>query len=276
MKYKNNTLEDIISFYNHSKVHIFIWKKNKIEPTISKIEWIIFNLVNKNRMDDSSLQTNNQIISNDLNPINFRFKDFDLARGIAIIFMILQHSFWVFGKYPTSNFFDSIMIEIAIVLGGFSAPVFMTLMGVFFGFKQENSVKYGLTRGLKLICLGYVLNIFRFVIPFSIGTELMSFHYPVLFEGFSAPIWEFFRLDILQFAGLALIILTLIEKYCREKELFSFIIAMLAIFLALFGGFFITNSPLDFFLGYFWSNSYSGFPLFPILFYPIIGLIIGK
>jgi len=212
-------------------------------------------------MDDSSLQTNNQIISNNLNPINYRFKDFDLARGIAIVFMILQHSFWVFGKYPTSNLFDSIIIEIAISLGGFSAPVFMILMGLFFGFKKENSVKYGLLRGIKLICLGYVLNIFRFVLPFSIGTELMLIDYPVLFEGFSSPIWEIFFLDILQFAGLALIILTLIEKYCRENELYSFIIAMLAIFLALFSSFFITNSPLDFFLEYFWSNS--GFPLFP-------------
>lgn len=227
-------------------------------------------------MDDSSLQTNKQIISNNLNPINYRFKDFDLARGIAIIFMILQHSFWVFGKYPTTNSFDSISIEIAITLGGISAPVFMFLMGLFFGFKKEKSIKYGLTRGVKLIGLGYVLNIFRFVIPFSIGTELMLIDYPVLFEGFPSPIWEIFFLDILQFAGLALIILTLIKKYCREKESYSFIIAMLAIFLALFSSFFITNSPLDFFLGYFWSNSYSGFPLFPTLFYPMIGLIIGQ
>lgn len=227
-------------------------------------------------MDETSIESLNHKNNDDQSPKEFRFRDFDLARGIAVIFMILQHTFYVYGNYPTSNPFDSIIIEIAISLGGFSAPVFMLLMGIFFGYNRENNIKYGVTRGLKLICLGYVLNVFRFALPFTIGTELMGLDYPILFEDYPSPIWEIFYLDILQFAGLALIVLSLIERFCKDKELYYFIVVILSLFLALFYYFFITNSPLDFFLGYFWRNPFSGFPLFPTLFFPCIGLIIGK
>ena len=94
-------------------------------------------------MDESSIQSINHQKSDDQNLENFRFKDFDLARGFAIIFMILQHTFYVYGRYPTSNPFDSIFIEIALSLGAFSAPVFMLLLGVFFGRKKESDIKYG-------------------------------------------------------------------------------------------------------------------------------------
>ena len=77
-------------------------------------------------------------------PINLgRQKELDIAKGIAIIFMVLCHGFEIM-----SWFFDpEISTDVAyfildVVLGGsFAAPVFMFCMGISFAYSRKRGSK---------------------------------------------------------------------------------------------------------------------------------------
>ena len=80
----------------------------------------------------------------------------DLLKGIAVILMIQVHIVELFAQ---QEIFDSYLGKILLFLGGPpAAPVFMTVMGYFIA-KQNKPLKLNLIRGIKLILLGFVLNI---------------------------------------------------------------------------------------------------------------------
>jgi DNA-binding CsgD family transcriptional regulator len=128
---------------------------------------------------------------------NKRIITFDLVRGFAILFMFLIH---IFRIYAHPNLQSSFWGEISQFLGGpLAAPVFMMIMGFFYGVKLKPNNLNGYKRGVLLFIGGYLLNLFRFGIPLMIigekielGENLFSY---ILLE------------DILQLAGLSFIFL---------------------------------------------------------------------
>jgi hypothetical protein len=117
--------------------------------------------------------------------------------------MIAVHTIEVFASQEVKS---SLFGQIIEFLGGPpAAPVFMTLMGFSFLYSGKSDLKPKLLRGFKIFLSGYVLNILRGVIPFSLATNLkldVVKTFPI--EKFN----EYMILttvDILQFAGIALI-----------------------------------------------------------------------
>ena len=101
---------------------------------------------------------------------NNRLLSIDLARGLAVFFMIAVHTLEVFANQEVKN---SVLGQIISFLGGPpAAPVFMTLMGFSFIYSSKSELKPKLLRGFKIFLSGYVLNIFRGVIPFILATYL--------------------------------------------------------------------------------------------------------
>jgi uncharacterized membrane protein len=99
---------------------------------------------------------------------NNRLLSIDLARGLAVFFMIAVHTLEVFANQEVKN---SVFGQIISFLGGPpAAPVFMTLMGFSFIYSSKSALKPKLLRGFKIFLSGYVLNIFRGVIPFILAT----------------------------------------------------------------------------------------------------------
>ncbi|MCP3874612.1 MAG: DUF1624 domain-containing protein [Desulfobacteraceae bacterium] len=201
-----------------------------------------------------------------------RIEYLDFARGLAILFMILQHSLVV---YAVDGGETSLLGGIFVLLGTApAAPVFMVIMGLFFMRPKTIGVSYGIKRGLTLIALGYVLNVFRFYVPILIATK---FHANL--PEFMTPVSFLLSVDILQLAGLSLIFMSLIRcflpthQWTRGTWIFLILIIMIVLIISpLLWGKFGYNPSLSPFFG---DGETIFFPFFPWVVYPVFGMLLS-
>jgi uncharacterized membrane protein len=130
-----------------------------------------------------------------------RVRAFDLARGLAVVFMIGVHVLWHWGAPDT---WTTPIGQVISFLGGPSAaPVFMFLMGASLAFSSRTSFRSLAVRGLWLLWLGYLLNCLRGVIPAYHGLP-----FGVVTADQIAPFtlpWLATTVDVHHMAGLSLI-----------------------------------------------------------------------
>lgn len=187
----------------------------------------------------------------------------DLLKGIAVILMIQVHLLELFAS---PEIYASWIGKISLFLGGPpAAPVFMVVMGYYLA-GSKRALRSSTLRGVKLIFLGFALNILMNVnlfLKIADGTYQTS------------P-WPYvFGVDILFLAGLSIIILAIL------KHLFQYnLIAYLALLVIIF-----TLQAIDFepaqkqILIYLYAyvngkgTWWSYFPLIPWLAYPLSGFI---
>jgi len=191
-----------------------------------------------------------------------RIEYIDFVRGLAILFMIQQHAM-IF--YAVDGGEKSLLGGIVLLLGTApAAPVFMIIMGIFFMKAKNEGILYGLIRGIKLFALGYVLKFFRFFIPLTIGTSVgINFPSPIRADTL------LYSVDILQMAGLSLIIMALIRNFLPFKQLWVVIVILIAFFSPLIWGLFPSYPIVSLLWG---EQPFVFFPLFPWMIYPIIGM----
>ena len=140
-----------------------------------------------------------------------RIRAFDLARGLAIVFMIGVHVLWHWGAPDT---WTSPIGQVISFLGGpTAAPVFMFLMGASLAFSSRSSFSSLAVRGLWLLWLGYLLNFLRGVVPAYLGlssglvtTEQIA--------PFTLP-WLATTVDVHHMAGLSLISIAALRVVAR-------------------------------------------------------------
>lgn len=222
-----------------------------------------------------------ETINNTINKTQ-RLNSVDLARGFAVFFMICVHVLHVYSNPATQA---SVFGQVVEFLGGPpAAPVFMMLMGLSFAYSNKNDLRAGILRGLTVFASGYLLNLLRGFIPIIIAQYID----PTALNGMtpeqSDPLNELLIADILQFAGIALIIMAVLKKLNVSRIVLiglAFILSMVSPFL--WGSY--TDIPvlsqlLDLFagdkpLGGFAENMIS-FPVFPWLAFPLIGMAVGK
>jgi hypothetical protein len=184
----------------------------------------------------------------------------DLLKGFAVFLIVPVHILETFIDYPGR---ESLFGKVLLFLGGpFGVPVFMIVMGYFIA-RNKKPLKQNLLRGVKVFLLGFLLNI-------GLNFHLLL---KIKFAGWPYNSLEYiFGVDIFYLAGLSLIILSLI-KVIKIKPAYSSLILALIVFA---GTGFMNNlllSPeknyvLPFIAG---EYSWSYFPLFPWLAYPLIG-----
>jgi uncharacterized membrane protein len=130
-----------------------------------------------------------------------RVRAFDLARGLAIVFMIGVHVLWHWGAPDT---WTSPVGQVISFFGGpTAAPVFMFLMGASLAFSSRTSFGSLVVRGLWLVWLGYLLNVLRGVLPAYLGMTA-----GVITQDQIAPFtlpWLLTTVDVHHMAGLSLI-----------------------------------------------------------------------
>jgi uncharacterized membrane protein len=136
-----------------------------------------------------------------------RVRAFDLAAGLAVFFMILVHVLWHWGAPDTWS--TPVGQAISYAAGPTAAPVFTFLMGVSLGAAPRLGLRTLVVRGLWLVTLGYVLNLFRGVIPAALGLST-----GVITADQVAPYtlwWLATTVDLHHVIGLSMVIIALLR-----------------------------------------------------------------
>lgn len=202
-------------------------------------------------------------------PVNKgRQDELDIAKGMAIIFMVWCHTLRTLGGNTESilGFFVD-----GILGGPFAAPVFMISMGIGINFSRRSTPKYMAIRGLKLLFYAYLLNFCRYTVP-SIILYLIT----KKDEFISCIGNDFGEVDILQFAGISFILFAIFKKI----KIPDFFLLSTAELLSLFGTLLKDISTkitwLNCILGLFWkAQNRSYFTLFHWLIFPVVGYFLG-
>jgi uncharacterized membrane protein len=204
-------------------------------------------------------------------PVNGgRQLEIDITKGLAVFFMIAVHIMYTFSNKAVES---SAIGTVVDFFGDIpAAPVFMFLMGIGIVYSRKHDSVLLVKRGLMIFVLGYILNLLSSTIPFLIKYFATSQNYYLV-----DAINNFISVDILQFAGLALIFF----GFIKQIKLNSFLIVITAIVLCIINAFLLNiktdNFILDGFTGLLWGScKTSYFPFLTWLPYPIAGYFFGK
>ncbi len=154
-----------------------------------------------------------------------------------------------------------------------AAPVFMFCMGVGMVYTRHKQWNMMIKRGVKLLILGIILNVFIYIIPyFVLGYAIGNYNIVPIYGGLIL-----FFVDILAFAGLSFIFMGIFKKF----ELSNKYLLLIAVLLSIIGSFLrnITfgDPGLNFLLGYFIGTKleFTSFPFFNWFIIPVVGYIWG-
>lgn len=198
-----------------------------------------------------------------LKPQTNRIAYLDFARGLAILFMIMQHTMLVHEINEGEG--GSILGGLFVLLGTApAAPVFMVIMGIFIA-RSKASTRINVFRGIKILLAGYLLNFLRFVLPLSL--------LPGHGDKRNMLLEVFFEVDIFHLAGLSIISLALIKNIPYKKIVLPlFCLAILLVSPCLWG---INDNILT---QIFWGTNHATvhFPFFPWVIYPTMGFALSE
>ena len=197
-----------------------------------------------------------------------RQTELDIAKGFSIIFMIWVHTMEIFsnGEGIANGIVENIFGS------PFAAPVFMVCMGIGLRYSKKQSASNLAKRGIDLLIIGLLVNVFRYVLPLLIRYALTG-------EDFYLNTYNFlFGVDVLEFAGLAFLFFALAKK-CSISDGWLVIIAVASSIVGEILKFKTTgNVYLDQWLGYIWGNydCQTFFPFLNWLIFPVFGFVFGK
>lgn len=185
----------------------------------------------------------------------------DLLKGIAVVLMIQVHLMELFAS---RDLYDGSIGKLSLFLGGIpAAPIFMVVMGYFIG-RSKKGLMDSLMRGLKLILLGFALNIgLNLHLLIKIGYGIFDLD----------PLPYLFGVDILFLAGLGIMALSVLKNTLHGKP----IVPALTI-LVLMGIQLLLNSQNiqgNYFTAFFYGEGmwWSYFPFIPWFVYPLLGML---
>jgi len=189
----------------------------------------------------------------------------DLARGFTAILLIVCHV----GLY-IGNSADVVLYTSADIIGSeFGAPVFMALMGISLVYSKHTSPIDLFMRGVKLFFAGYALSVMRSLLPLWLFGNIDEW----------TTVAAFFVVDIFQFAGLSLMLLSLFKKLRLNVVLILFISIFMVAIGQLFMSFskpIVENETAAYFLNLFFPvTEWSCFPFLTWFFFPAFGLNLG-
>lgn len=142
----------------------------------------------------------------------------------------------------------------------------------------SNSIKELAKRGIRLEILGFVLNICRYTVPYLIG-----YAFTANTEKYIEPLlYRTLCNDILQFAGIALLLMAFLRWLKISDNLMLFVGLGMSLLGMLFNGIDVNNPLGNIFLGYFVGTEdaagrvFSYFPLLNWFLVPVSGYLFGK
>ncbi len=212
-------------------------------------------------------------------PVNTgRQYELDLGRAIPVFCLPFVHT--VIECTPVERIYNPIPFFFNIVIGQpFGAPMFLFAMGACINYSRRNSPKQNMLRGITLFIAGFLMNVWRFLIPYLIGYALTHDA-----EKFITPLpYRVFGNDVLQFAGLFFLLFGFLH-YLKVKDRWILTIAAaMSVCGSLIRHFDTGNDYLNIALGHFIGTEdtaglyvMSDFPLLNWFFVPVCGYLFGK
>jgi len=186
----------------------------------------------------------------------------DVLKGIAILLMIQVHLVELFASHELAT---NSVGKVFMFLGGPPvAPLFMVLFGYFISVTHKSTQQL-IVRGLKVFALGMLLNL-------SLNFNLISTVWRGLLQIDILPF--VFGVDILQFAGLSLIVIALLKKVLEQQLVVTVMVIVASVLLGQYLIAYIPeNDSLKYLTAFFYGSAqWSYFPLFPWLAYPLTGM----
>lgn len=200
-----------------------------------------------------------------------RQRELDVARGIAIIFMVFSHSYEMF-----SRFFDpAVSAElgrtiIERIIGG-TAPLLIILIGVNLRYSRRATPSTLAVRGVRMLGIAYLLEIARVLLP-----ALMVFAITKDFDCFVTDMDYIWEIDILHFAALSMLLIALFKAL--KLRVRSMLLISVAMSLIGWGLQWVStgNDALDILLSVFLRTRYTSFfPLFNWFVMVVVGYAFG-
>lgn len=191
-----------------------------------------------------------------------RVQTADILKGIAVLLMIQVH---IVELFATDDIYNSTSGKVLLFLGGPPvAPIFMITFGYFVCSSPKTTMQLVL-RGVGIFTLGMLLNLaLNFNLILSVYRQKLQVN-----------IWPYvFGVDILQFAGLSLIIMALLNRMLQKRIWLTLSVIFLSVYIGKLLLYYLPeNNTLLFLSAYFYGSSHwSYFPLFPWLAYPMTGI----
>ncbi|WP_144391844.1 heparan-alpha-glucosaminide N-acetyltransferase domain-containing protein [Pleionea sediminis] len=218
-----------------------------------------------------------ELNSRELDVTTGRLETLDIARGLSVVIMIMVHTLWMYGSVETQT---SSWVGVVLHILGKGTAAFLLLMGFSMALSRRQLFKDLMIRGSSLLLLGYLLNVLKFIIPIYIfGTMPDSF---IGAYGWQEPL-SFTQMsylvltgDILQLAGLSLLIIALIRAVIT-KPLGYFVLAILvAVVSSEIRGFRVGHPVFDYILDILMGAHFNiYFPVFPWISCILVGLGFG-
>lgn len=202
--------------------------------------------------------------------------ELDLARAVIIFCLALIHV--TIECTSDEGLCSGIPYLFDTVIGGpFSAPMYMFVMGIGMYYTKRHSPEEHFRRGVKLFLLAYVLNIFRFLIPYAAGYAITG-DYAVYMEPL---MYKVLGNDILTFAGLSMMVMAVFIKLRFSNILMLAIATVMCACGTLLNGVDAGNPLGNIFLGYLVSTEdaagmvLSYYPILNWMMFPVSGYVFG-
>lgn len=184
----------------------------------------------------------------------------DLLKGFAVFLIVPVHILETFIDFRGR---ESWFGKTLLLLGGpVAVPVFLLIMGYFIA-RNQKPLSTNFWRGIKIFITGFLLNI-------GLNFHLLL---KIQFAGWQInPLEYIFGVDIFFFAGLAIIFLSLLKTIKNQKAWIAIGLAFLvAVFTSIINEKLMVPERNYFYPFIGGSCSWSYFPLFPWLAYPLAG-----
>lgn len=200
---------------------------------------------------------------------NSRQREFDLIKAVTILLMIWTH---VFEKLST-YFVPSLSFSNAYYRGSiFGAATFMFCMGIGMVYTRSKTPRDYFLRGIRLSFIAILLNFFRFILAWLLSGDYMTTH-----PESAAYLVLCIQVDILNFAGLAFLLMALLRKLGLKYWHILLVSVALSLSTYFLEGFGSQNFFINQFMGFFWgNNSDSYFPLCNWFIFVAAGCVFGK
>lgn len=202
-----------------------------------------------------------------------RVFEIDLIKVLALILMPMSHIYEEFGvNYNLMKNIPNNVNEQLGLLFMNGPTLFMICLGFGIIFSKNSTPKKLMIRGLSLFVIEAILNIFRFILPYSV---VSFFTKNVAY--FKESLELFVLSDILPFAGFAFIFFALVKKW----KIPNFLVLSIGLLFTVIQNFLphpiIHNVYSRYLTGYFiYVDESSFFPIISWLIYPIIGYLLGQ
>lgn len=194
-----------------------------------------------------------------------RFQLPDLLKGFAGFLIVPVHILETFINYPgRENLFGKTLL----LLGGpITVPIFMMVMGYFVAMSKK-STKHNILRGVLIFILGIFLNIgLNFNLLLKIKYE----------EWQLDPLQYIFGVDIFYLAGLSIILLTILKIISKGQQWIALALVLLISGSTSYFNEILMVTDRNYILPFIGGEySWSYFPLFPWLTYPLVGFLFQK